>query len=127
VTHRLAHHELAFRWVHGVHHRYDRPRPLTLFVLHPLEVLGFGGLWIAVLTTHAFSLGGLLLYLTLNTTYGVVGHTGVEPLPPRWERVLRLVGTSTFHAHHHQDPRSNYGFYTTVWDRLLGTLEGKSG
>lgn len=64
VTHRLAHVEPFYRWVHGIHHRYEHPRPLTLFVLHPLEVLGFGGLWIAVLCTHAFSLGGMLLYLS---------------------------------------------------------------
>lgn len=122
ATHRLAHHDLVFRWVHGVHHLYDRPRPLTLFVLHPIEVLGFGGLWIVVLLAHVFSLGGMLLYLTANTVFGVVGHVGVEPLPPAWGRVARLVGTSTFHARHHRDPGSNYGFYTTVWDRLFRTL-----
>ncbi len=122
VTHRAAHHPIAFKYVHGIHHVYDKPRPLTLFVLHPIEVLGFGGLWIAVLCTHAFSLGGMLLYLTLNTTFGVVGHIGVEPLPRTWGKLVRLVGTSTFHARHHQDPTSNYGFYTTVWDRLFKTL-----
>ena len=122
VTHRIAHHPLAYRWIHGVHHRYDRPRPLTLFVLHPVEVLGFGGLWIAVLAAHPFSLGGMMLYLTLNTTFGVLGHTGVEPLSPRSGALARIMGTSTFHARHHDDPTSNYGFYTTTWDRLFRTL-----
>src|SRR5262245_28844084 len=27
VTHRIAHHPIAFRYVHGVHHRYERVRP----------------------------------------------------------------------------------------------------
>lgn len=124
VTHRIAHHPFLYRWVHGVHHRYDRVRPLTLFTLHPLEVLGFGGLWIGVLLGHAFSLGGMLLYLTLNTTFGLLGHIGVEPVPKRMRAwpVVRHLGSSTFHARHHQTPHENYGFYTTVWDRLFGTL-----
>jgi lathosterol oxidase len=125
LAHRLAHHPIAFRFVHGLHHRYEAPRPLTLFVLHPIEVLGFGGLWVAVLCTHSFSLGGMLAYLTVNTTFGVVGHVGVEPLPRAWVRwpLLGMIGTSTFHARHHQTPTSNYGFYTALWDRLLGTLD----
>lgn len=125
LTHRLAHHPLTFSFVHGIHHRYDAPRPLTLFVLHPLEVLGFGSLWIVILCLHPFSLGGMLLYLTLNTTFGALGHVGVEPFPRGWVRwpVLRAIGTSTFHARHHQSPTSNYGFYTLVWDRLFGTYD----
>lgn len=125
LTHRMAHTEPFFRLIHGIHHRYDQPRPLTLFVLHPLEVLGFGGLWVAVLALHPFSLGGMLLYLTFNTLFGVVGHLGVEPCPDNWVRwpLLSAVGTSTFHARHHQHPTSNYGFYTALWDRLFRTLD----
>jgi len=125
VTHRLAHHPIAFRYVHGIHHRYDAVRPLTLFVLHPIEVLGFGGLWIGVLCIHSFSLGGMMLYLTINTTFGVIGHVGVEPLPRRWVSmpVLKLIGTSTFHARHHQTPTSNFGFYTSIWDGLFRSLD----
>lgn len=127
ATHRLAHVPWAYRWVHGVHHRYERVRALNLFTLHPLEVLGFGSLWLAVLSLHGFSLGGMLLYLTLNTAFGVVGHVGVEPFPSRVRALwpLSLVGSSTFHAHHHQSPASNYGFYTSLWDRLFRTLDAR--
>lgn len=125
VTHRMAHVQPFYRLVHGIHHRYERVRPLTLFVLHPIEVLGFGGLWVAVLCTHTFSLGGMLVYLTFNTLFGTLGHVGVEPLPTTWTRwpLSRNVGTSTFHARHHQRSTTNFGFYTTVWDRLFGTLD----
>jgi lathosterol oxidase len=125
LTHRVAHHPVIFRLVHSVHHRYERVRPLTLFTLHPVEVLGFGGLWIALLLAHAFSLGGILLYLTLNTTFGVVGHLGIEPVPG-WIRrlpLVRRIGTSTFHARHHQATNTNFGFYTSLWDALFGTLD----
>ena len=125
VLHRLAHHPIAFRFVHGIHHRYDQPRPLTLFVLHPLEVAGFGGLWLVVLCTSTFSLGGMMLYLTVNSVFGTLGHSGVEPVPEAWAKlpVLGSLGTSTFHARHHQRPDGNFGFYTAIWDRLFRSLD----
>jgi lathosterol oxidase len=125
VTHRVAHIPVAFRYIHGIHHRYDRVRPLTLFVLHPLEVLGFGGLWITLLSCHSFSLASVLGYLTINTVFGVVGHVGVEPVPKRVRSSLlgRGIGTSSFHARHHANSERNFGFYTTVWDRLFRTFE----
>ncbi|MFO0952921.1 MAG: sterol desaturase family protein [Isosphaeraceae bacterium] len=124
LTHRLAHHPWIYPVVHATHHAYDRPRPLDLFVLNPLEVLGFGGLWLVVIWAYSSSWLGMVVYLTLNLVFGMVGHLGVEPFPRSWARlgVLRHVGTSTFHAGHHQDVRGNFGFYTLIWDRLFGTL-----
>jgi lathosterol oxidase len=124
VTHRLAHHRLLFALTHATHHRYDRPRPLTLFVLNPFEVLGFGALWLAVLLVYPTSALGMMIFLCLNVLFGVMGHLGTEPLPPGWLRwpVLRSITTSTFHAVHHRDAEHNFGFYTLIWDRLLGTV-----
>ena len=66
----------------------------------------------------------ILIYLGLNLAFGTLGHVGVEPYPAAWFRwpVLRDLGSSTFHAGHHQDLAVNFGFYTTLWDRLFGTL-----
>jgi sterol desaturase/sphingolipid hydroxylase (fatty acid hydroxylase superfamily) len=93
-------------------------------VLHPLETLGFGSLWLLVLLAWHWSWLGMCIYFTLNLGAGTLGHLGVEPLPRWWSQVpvLRELGTSTFHAQHHQDPGHNFGFYTLIWDRLFGTL-----
>ena len=122
--HRLAHHRLLFPILHSLHHRYDHPRPLTLFVMNPLEALSFGGLWLIVLCLYHASILGIALYLALNLAFGTIGHLGVEPLPQRWARNpwLRHLGSSAFHAGHHVDDGGNFGFYTTIWDRLFGTL-----
>lgn len=124
ALHRLAHVPPLYRLLHRPHHRYDRPRPLTLFVLSPPEALAFGGLWLVVITLYSASWLGMSIYLAINVVFGVIGHLGVEPLGRGWVRtpVAREIATSTFHAQHHLDPRSNFGFYTVVWDRLLGTL-----
>lgn len=124
VLHRLAHHPWLFSWLHRLHHHYDRPRPLTLFILNPAENLAFGGLWLVVVSLYPASWFGMSVYLTLNVLFGTLGHLGVEPFPDVWTRmpVLRNVAGSTFHARHHQDVTCNYGFYTLFWDRLFGTL-----
>jgi sterol desaturase/sphingolipid hydroxylase (fatty acid hydroxylase superfamily) len=124
VFHRMAHLPWVYPWVHQTHHRYDKPRPLNLFVLNPFEVLGFGALWLAVIMVYSSSWAGMLIYLALNLLFGTGGHLGVEPLPRAWMRLpgLRHFGTSTFHARHHQDGGVNFGFYTDYWDRLFRTL-----
>lgn len=113
--HRLAHRE-PFFGMHRLHHRYEQPRPLTLFVTHPLETLAFGGLWLVAVLVIDPAWPALVAYLTLNVTAGVMGHLGVEPLPP-----MPIIGTSTFHAGHHVSLDGNFGFYSDVWDRLFRT------
>ncbi len=129
VTHRIAHLPWVYPVVHATHHHYDRPRPLDLFVLNPLEVLGFGGLWLTVIWAYSSSWLGMVVYLALNLIFGVIGHLGVEPFPRSWAArpVLRHLGTSTFHAGHHHDRGGNFGFYTLIWDRLFGTLHQDCG
>jgi lathosterol oxidase len=124
MLHRVAHYPIVYRLVHETHHRYENPRPLTLFVLNPLETLGFGVLWLIVVTLYTSSVLGIVIYLTLNLAFGLMGHLGVEPFPGIWPRLplVRLISTSTFHAEHHQDKGHNFGFYTLIWDRLFGTL-----
>jgi sterol desaturase/sphingolipid hydroxylase (fatty acid hydroxylase superfamily) len=123
ALHRVAHHPTMMRLLHAPHHRYEHPRPLTLFVLHPLETVSFGALWLTVIALYDATWLGIALFLTLNLLFGVVGHIGVEPTPSFPARPgLRWIATSSFHGGHHVSPATNFGFYTTVWDRLFGTL-----
>jgi Delta7-sterol 5-desaturase len=124
LLHRLAHTRVLYALLHKFHHQYDRPRPLTLFALSPVENLAFGGLWLAFISLYDASWLGMSVYLLLNVCFGAVGHLGVEPFPPGWVKqpVLRHFAGGSFHAQHHQDMRHNFGFYTLFWDRLFGTL-----
>ena len=124
VFHRVAHHPIFYPLAHRTHHQYESPRPISLFVLNPMEVIGFGTLWLIVVSLYTSSIEGILIYLALNLVFGMVGHLGVEPAPAAWVRtpILRYFSTSTFHAEHHGTRHYNYGFYLIVWDRLFGTL-----
>lgn len=120
--HRIAHHRLLFPPVHQLHHRHEYPRPLTLFVVHPLEVIGFGALWLTVISLYTATWTGITVFLAINITWGTLGHLGIEPFPNAHRHAWsRWIATSTFHAGHHHHPDHNYGFYTLIWDRLLGT------
>ena len=122
--HYLIHHTPLHGWVHALHHRYAEPQPIDLFVLHPFETLGFGALWLLLLAVYPATLGGIVAYLVANVVFGVLGHCGVEPFPAAWARhpLLKYVGSSGFHYEHHQNDQRNFGFYTSLWDRLFGTF-----
>jgi lathosterol oxidase len=123
--HATVHLRPLFPWVHRLHHVFADARPITLFALHPLEAIGFGAMWLVVLAVHPFTVWSLGAYAVLNLVFGILGHLGVEPLPPAVRRhvIFRWVATPAMHVGHHVDPRYNLGFYTTVWDRLFRTLE----
>ncbi|TWV97437.1 sterol desaturase family protein [Chitinophaga pinensis] len=114
-----------YKAVHHLHHEAVDPKPIDLFVLHPVETFGFGSLWLLLLIVYPFNIYAIVIYLTINVIFGLAGHLGIEPLP---ERILRMplikyLGTSTFHHNHHQDIQHNFGFYTSIWDRLFKTYK----
>lgn len=128
VLHRVAHHPWLYPLLHKMHHFYDKPRPLTLFILNPAENLAFGALWLAVIMIYPASWLGMSIYLVINVLSGTIGHLGVEPFPEWWSHtpVFSSIAGSTFHARHHQEMGCNYGFYTSVWDRLFGTYDHRA-
>ncbi len=127
LLHRIAHIPGIYAVVHQTHHSYENPRPLTLFVLNPFEVLGFGSLWLLVISLYSSTAMGMTIYLALNLAFGTIGHLGVEPLPRRWNQSWTWwISTSTFHAGHHTSLETNFGFYTLIWDYLLGTLDAEA-
>lgn len=120
VTHRIAHIKWIYPWLHGAHHDHVETNALSLFVLSPLEVLGFGGLMLLAILLAQPTEAGLTAYLSTNLTVGTLGHAGVRLLPAaKWSSGL---DTSAFHMRHHTQRECNYGFYTPVWDWIFGTL-----
>jgi sterol desaturase/sphingolipid hydroxylase (fatty acid hydroxylase superfamily) len=124
VFHYVIHQTVLYRWIHALHHEYPEPQPIDLFVLHPLETFGFGGLWLLLMAVYPANFLAIFAYLTVNVLFGVVGHSAVEPFPTAWERapLLRYIGSSGFHFQHHQSDQHNFGFYTSIWDRIFGTF-----
>lgn len=124
VLHRIAHLPVFYRLAHFKHHEYRDVRVIALFVMHPLEALGFGSLWVFTLTLFPFTVESVLLFLNLNLYFGVTAHGGLRLYSRAVAAVLSRLALSDpdFHARHHRDEAHNLGFYTTIWDRLFRTF-----
>jgi len=123
LFHFIIHKTVLYKWIHSLHHESVNPKPIDLFILHPVETFCFGALWLLVLVAHAFNAYAIVLYLAINVVFGLAGHLGVEIIPDaaRKRGIWKYVGTSTFHHDHHRDVEHNFGFYTNLWDRVMGT------
>lgn len=123
VFHRAAHLPFFYRLIHGRHHDHTSTNAISLFVMHPVEAIGFGLTFILVLCCYSFSTIAIAAYVFINLLWGTIGHLNKEVLPARWSMASKKMGlgTTLFHNRHHQTPGYNFGFYTTLWDKLFGT------
>ena len=122
--HLFIHNTALYKPVHGLHHDYHEPSPIDLFVLNPMETFAFGSLWLVLIYFYPCNIYAVVIYLTLNVLFGMLGHLSVEPFPKNWMKIplLNLICTSTFHYQHHKLEKYNFGFYTVLWDKVFGTL-----
>ena len=125
VFHYIAHKILFLNQFHELHHEYDSPTAFSLFVLHPIEVMGFGSIWLMLLYLGEFSFYAIMAYLILNVMMGMIGHLRKEFIPDflKNNTMFKWIANTGFHVEHHQNDVHNYGFYTKVWDRIFGTLK----
>lgn len=119
--HYAAHFPLVYKLLHGKHHEHVSTNYLSLFVLHPFETLGFGLMMLVLLIAYDFSVISISIYLLINLIWGTIGHLNREFFPASFDRLF--IGTTKFHNLHHLDGTKNFGFYTSIWDRLFGTYK----
>lgn len=119
--HFAAHLPFIYTMLHGKHHEHVSTNFLSLFVLHPFETVGFGLMMLVLLIGYDFSVTSVSIYLLINLIWGTIGHLNREFFPVSFDRFL--VGTTRFHNQHHLDESKNFGFYTSIWDRLFGTYK----
>ncbi|AZA83230.1 fatty acid hydroxylase [Chryseobacterium lactis] len=119
--HYAAHWPMVYKMLHGKHHEHVSTNFLSLFVLHPLETIGFGVMMLILLMCYNFSVVSISIYLLINLIWGTIGHLNREFFPASFDRFL--VGTTRFHNQHHLDETKNFGFYTSIWDRLFRTYK----
>jgi len=125
IFHFLIHNIPIISNIHSLHHEYENPTPISLFVLNPLEVVGFGFLWLVLITVYQSSMMAVFFYLFLNIVMGIIGHLELEVIPSSWSKNIffKWIANTRFHKDHHKFHNRNFGFYTSVWDKIFGTIE----
>lgn len=123
AMHRLLHTPWLFRRVHAVHHRSVDVNPFSSYSFHAVEAVMLTGWLIPVALLVPLPMPVLMATQAVGLANNLMAHLGYELLPAWWIRtpLLRWSNTATFHSLHHTQYRGNYGLFTRLWDRLLGT------
>lgn len=124
MSHRFMHHPKIYRHVHLIHHKSTNPSPWTAYAFHPLEAV----IEALIVPVIAFSIPthqvAIILYMLFQIVYNVYGHLGFEIMPKNWNThpIGKWMNTSVAHNMHHRYFANNYGLWTTIWDRIFGTM-----
>jgi sterol desaturase/sphingolipid hydroxylase (fatty acid hydroxylase superfamily) len=121
------HKEPVYSWVHKLHHKSTSPNLLTTLSVNPLESIingGFVPLFLTLCTVHSTTIA---LITPTNIFMGLYVHSGYEFMPRWWNKswATKWFITATFHDQHHRFFTGNFGGYTTIWDRICGTMRPK--
>jgi lathosterol oxidase len=122
--HYLAHTLKWFYPIHKLHHTHVDTSVYSLFVLHPVETLGFGFIWLILISVFELNYISLAIYLFLNLMYGIFGHLEKDLFPAFWYQSFftKWISTTKFHSDHHKNQSHNFGFYFTFWDKIFKTI-----
>ena len=123
-SHRAMHHPFLYRKVHLIHHKSTNPSPWTAYAFHPLEAIVEAGIVPLIAFTIPVHRSAFFIFMLFQIIYNVYGHLGYELYPKNFHKtwIGKWVNTGTAHNQHHKSFFGNYGLYTLIWDRLLGTI-----
>ena len=126
-SHRFMHHPKIFKYVHLIHHKSTNPSPWTSYAFHPLEAVIEAFIIVVIAFTIPTHYLAITLYMLFQIMYNVYGHLGFEIMPKKFNKhfVGKWMNTSVAHNMHHHYFNDNYGLWTTIWDRMFGTMNPK--
>jgi sterol desaturase/sphingolipid hydroxylase (fatty acid hydroxylase superfamily) len=124
AIHRAMHLRPVFHLVHSTHHRSTAPDPLTAFSFNPIEGILTGGFLPLFLSAFEVHRASLALIAGFQPLMSLFVHCGHEFFPRWWYRFpgTGWLLTPLFHDQHHSLVGCNYGGFTTLWDRVFGTV-----
>jgi len=125
--HRWMHTPRVYPWIHKLHHWSTAPNLLTTFSVNPLESFVNGGFLPIFLTFVSVHDRSMAFIGPTSILMGLYVHSGYEFLPRWWNRswATKWFITTTFHDQHHKYFNWNFGGYTTIWDRICGTMRSR--
>lgn len=117
-SHRWSHtFKFAYKHIHKPHHKWIVPSPFASFAFTPIDGLIQS---IPYMLYSFFFQMNKIVYMVLY--FGVfIWATSVHDSQAYFKNYIMANGKD--HAIHHTQFIYNYGQYTTIWDRLMGTYQ----
>ncbi|RPB04830.1 hypothetical protein L873DRAFT_1798651 [Choiromyces venosus 120613-1] len=115
LIHRGLHHKSIYKTIHKPHHKWIMPTPFASHAFHPVD--GFSQslpyhIFPFIFPLHKYAYIGLFMFINIWT---IMIHDG------EYVANSPIVNGAACHTMHHLYFNYNYGQYTTLWDRLLGS------
>lgn len=125
-THRAMHHWKWLWRIHAHHHRSRVTQPTAAISFSLGEKLGFYTLgWLLPLAAWSqiapVTFTGIVAFYSFYFFSSPIAHANFEIASHRLRWPMKALGTATGHALHHARVTGNYGFLTSIYDRLFGT------
>lgn len=122
-THRLLHTRYLFKNIHKIHHQSHSPSPWAAYAFHPVEAFINALFVLIVLFFVPIQPTALFVFLGIQITRNVLGHSGYEVFPKGFTNIrwLGFLQTNTEHDLHHRFTHGNFSLYFTWWDHILKT------
>ncbi|PXF48945.1 Lathosterol oxidase [Gracilariopsis chorda] len=114
-VHRALHHPLLYKTFHKPHHSFINTTPFAAFAFHPVDGFAQGLSYLIFVFLVPFHAVVHLASLVVVSCWTMNIHDRVT-----WR--IPGVNGAAHHTIHHTTFKSNYGQYTTLWDKLCGTF-----
>lgn len=120
-AHRLLHTKRFVRF-HRWHHQSRAPTVWSTDSQSPVETLMIQSWMIWAVLLLPIPPLAIVIHRLYDHINGQLGHCGYEFFADRSTRAPSPLVCTTYHDQHHELYSWNYGNFTSVWDRLHGTL-----
>lgn len=123
-------HKAGFLWrLHRVHHADPHVDATTGIRFHPVEILISMGVKMVAVALLGAPVAAVILFEVLLNAAAMFNHSNLR-IGEKADRILRLfIVTPDMHRVHHSVHRdehdTNFGFSTSLWDRLFGTYRAE--
>lgn len=124
VTHRMMHQSPLLWRIHRHHHLSKITQPVTAISFSFSEKFFFYSTgWLVGIAAISWivpiSLEGVIAYFSIYYFLSAASHGNTEYFRDH----LEFLQSPAIHGMHHVKPSVNYGFWTTLYDRMFGTYK----
>jgi len=120
LGHRLMHTKPLMKF-HRTHHKSVVVTPFSTYSFHPIESIIMGSVMIIPMLFYSFEIWSLIIFPVYHLFFNTIGHTNVQLV----KAGKQSSSISSRHNNHHTKFSVNYGFVSTLTDRLASILNKK--